>query len=188
MYESNLLLLRFLLGFLAARTIVEVTILARIVASMQSVLLEPPFNSCLAVSTEPNAWSYWIPTIAFESLMFILTLNKCIKCLMDRYGTPRLLVIMLRDSLVFFGSILAVALLNCFLWAYGRPTLINAFPSLHTSLGAIIGCRMLMNAQEAANTRTEYNSALQTVPDVLPMSPLYRSAVPASDDIVITTV
>ncbi|CAL1694026.1 unnamed protein product [Somion occarium] len=151
MYDSNRRLLAALLSLLVAKSIVELTILYIVTTKMQTVEFPPPITAgCFAVNSLTYAWSYWFSLLTFESSLGILALIKCVQCAGDPSTTPQLMIVLLRDSFIFFGGMLAVALINCTVWAFARPSLFTAFPSLTLSLGSVLGCRILFNMQRVA--------------------------------------
>ena len=58
--------------------------------------------------------------IVFESTLFILAVSRSIQFAFGGGTTPHLMFILIRDSVMYFGGILAVVLTNCIVWAVGR--------------------------------------------------------------------
>lgn len=59
----------------------------------------------------------------FESALFILSAAKAIQYLINaefRTQTPNLAYILVRDSMIYFGSVLALILMNLIIWKAGR--------------------------------------------------------------------
>ncbi len=68
------------------------------------------------------AWAYWLPMLVFESGLFLLAIFRLLqlgfyKC--DK-RTSNLLVVLLRDSVMYFGGVLAVILANFVAWKASR--------------------------------------------------------------------
>ena len=57
-------------------------------------------------------WAYGIPAVALESLLFLLAINKAFEVARQDMRTPRILIVLLRDSAVYFGGTLAILLIN----------------------------------------------------------------------------
>jgi len=129
--------------------------------------LPPGFPGCFGVNSEPFNYAYWIPTIIFESVLFLLAIYKSIEIAQESATTPNLMFILIRDSVIFYGGMFAVVMTNCIVWAVGRPTLFSAFPSTLFSIGSILACRMLLNVQEAANPWARFDTALFGMTDLL---------------------
>ena len=69
-----------------------------------------------------KARAYWAPKLVFETVMFVLACVKAVELNLLRHqvNSPRILVILLRDSMVHFGGMLAVVLANFFLWTFAE--------------------------------------------------------------------
>lgn len=160
MFAHRLKILVALSIMFGVKTVVELVILFRLLSHLISVPLPPPYSGCFGVSGREDSWIYWLPTIAFETCLVILAIIQCIQYVRDESGATRLMAVLLRDSIMFFGGMLAAALINCIIWGVGRPTLFSAFPSIHTAFGSVLGCRMLLNAREAVNPWSHYDSRL----------------------------
>lgn len=69
----------------------------------------------------------------FESALFILSAAKAIQYLINaefRTQTPNLAYILVRDSMIYFGSVLALILINLIIWKAGRVS--ASRPLTHT--------------------------------------------------------
>ena len=66
--------------------------------------------------------AYWAPKLVFETVMFVLACVKAVQTnlLRRQVDPPRILVILLRDSVVHFGGMLAVILANFLLWTFAK--------------------------------------------------------------------
>ncbi|THG93497.1 hypothetical protein EW026_g7756 [Hermanssonia centrifuga] len=63
----------------------------------------------------------------FESGLFILAAAKSIKFMLyEGRQTPHLAIILLRDSMIYFGGVLALILANLITWSAGRLNMQNA--------------------------------------------------------------
>ena len=62
----------------------------------------------------------------FESVLFLLAAVKAIQYLLTsefRTKAPNLAFVLVRDSTIYFGSVLALILLNLVIWKTGRVRL-----------------------------------------------------------------
>ena len=57
---------------------------------------------------------------AFESVLFLLAVAKSVQVARSESNTPRILAILLRDSVLYFGGVIAVILTNLIIWAFVR--------------------------------------------------------------------
>lgn len=74
---------------------------------------------CFGINILPYTYPYWIPVVAYETVPLLLASWKTMQCARWEGKTPNLTVVLFRDSLLFFGAILAAVLLNCVEWATG---------------------------------------------------------------------
>ena len=84
----------------------------------------PPYiTGCAAADTAKfKTRAYWVPVVVFESTVFVLAFAKAVAAVLQRRTSgdpPRLLIILLRDSIVYFGGLLAVVLANLLVWSFG---------------------------------------------------------------------
>ena len=85
--------------------------------------LPPVHTGCYAVDPIPYLFPYWlswVPYLAYESFIFALAIYKSFSLARDQPETPWLVYILLRDSIVFFGGIFSIVLVNCLVNAIGR--------------------------------------------------------------------
>ena len=168
MYNQNKILLYVLLTLFAMELIIETVIITIISIRIESAFitrslfywisrepssvvfqLPPPFVGCFPNNTVTWAWAYWIPITVFDSILFLLASYKSIEfSVYHGKNMPRLSQVLIRDSVIFFGGVLALILINLVIWSLhkvrisicdvGRsnwtpnglqPGLFNAFPS-----------------------------------------------------------
>ena len=65
-------------------------------------------------------WAYWIPMTIFETILFVLAIVKCFKLARDHSHAPKALIVLLRDSILYLGGVLALLLCNLVIWAAAR--------------------------------------------------------------------
>ena len=75
---------------------------------------------CFARNEVSYAWLVWFVVLVFESALVALALYKYFLDCRTSRETPTLLKILLRDSILFYGGVALVALINCLVWAFGR--------------------------------------------------------------------
>ena len=65
-------------------------------------------------------WMYWLPILVFESTLFILAVIKAFRAAQDISKTPRILAVLLKDSITYFGGIFAIIVANLAIDAFAR--------------------------------------------------------------------
>lgn len=69
-------------------------------------------------------WVYWIPATVLENILFLLVAVKSVRCAvgMEQYN-PDLLMVLLRDSVVYFGGLCTILTANIIIWTVGRVSI-----------------------------------------------------------------
>ena len=65
-------------------------------------------------------WAYFIPMLATQITLCVLALIKALQMASAEYATPRVVVVLLRDTMVYYGSILALYVINEIIWTVAR--------------------------------------------------------------------
>ena len=66
---------------------------------------------CILTDIETShIWAYGVPPLAFESILFVLAILKAFEVARYDNHTPRPLIVLLRDSTVYFGGMFAIFL------------------------------------------------------------------------------
>ena len=147
MYDCNMLLLRILLALLAIQVSTELIVIGPLVARMKSmcrslpccmravsdrhaaVIRLPPgfdFPGCLPENVSSSQWTYWIPSALFELTLVLLAARKLIQVARTRNRAPRILAVLLRDSVIYFGGIFATILCTLVTWTSARVSSVCA--------------------------------------------------------------
>ena len=82
--------------------------------------LPPMFTGCVAESFRAHFWAYWVPLSVFQGAIVVLAIIKIWETGKQDWYTPRLLKILLRDSLAYFGGAVAIIIVNMLIWSIGR--------------------------------------------------------------------
>ena len=146
MYDCNMLLLWTLLALLAIQVSTELIVIGPLVARMKSmcqpypvscapsdryaaVIRLPPgfdFPGCLPENVSASQWTYWIPSALFELTLVLLAARKLIQVARTRNRAPRILAVLLRDSVIYFGGIFATILCTLVTWTSARVSSVFA--------------------------------------------------------------
>ena len=76
--------------------------------------------SCAVTIPSEHFWAYWIPITALEFVLFSLAVFKAVEIARKELGTPRILEVLLRDSVMYFGGILAIIIANLVLYRLAK--------------------------------------------------------------------
>lgn len=137
MYNRNKYLLWGLITLLTLELIAETAIIGPITFHMKSErhyycpillgfylipffpVIQPPLGlqGCILNNDVSYTYAYWIPMIGFETVVFTLAVIKCVQVARAETDTPRVLMVLLRDSVGYFGGVLAVIVSNCVTWS-----------------------------------------------------------------------
>ncbi|KAJ3553336.1 hypothetical protein NM688_g3669 [Phlebia brevispora] len=147
MYERRKSILAVLLTVFALECIAEVIMITFITSRFQTLHLPPFLPGCSPSNTTSWAWS----------IQFALQHGK---------HMPSLAILLIRDSFLFFGTVLAFILANLVSWHSGNPTAFSIFPVTITVFHSIIGCRMLINMQNALYNAWPQETAVATLPPI----------------------
>lgn len=158
MYGCNRKLLIALSVLASASMVTEFIFLGFVIGRAQ--LAHLPLPGCFLVNTESFAYAYWFPMITFEMTLFVLAIIRSIQFALDDTTTPHLMFVLLRDSIMYFGGMVAVVLANCVIWAVGRESLFTSFTSTYIAIQSILSCRMLLNVHSAANPWHRHNTTI----------------------------
>lgn len=140
MYGCNKALLIALFTLFGAELITETMIVGLSTAKESSTLLAyrrspgnlpnthtvqplpalPNITGCITSNTTSYQWAYWLPALIFELILFSLAVLKSVQVYRARKNageTPSILVILIRDSVLYFAGIAGVIFTNLITWA-----------------------------------------------------------------------
>jgi len=151
MFKCNKRLLVVLLT-LYALWIGSETILIGLVTSRfkSNEALRDIFTGCAPTNIPTWCYIYWLPSLAFESLLLILACWKTIQEASSSFWTSKIMVVLLRDSVLYFGGVTLFTIANFLAWYIAPLPLYGMFIACHIGFQSIIGCRMLLNIRETA--------------------------------------
>ncbi|CAE6460384.1 unnamed protein product [Rhizoctonia solani] len=115
----------------------------------------PGFHICSLVGVPEGMYIYWATNLAFESVLFGLALFKAYQHVSRRQGIrpgwsgPRILSVLVRDSIMYFAVIFVTYLINLVSWSTGSTGIYQLAIALAIALRASMGSRLLLNVREA---------------------------------------
>ena len=149
MYNCNRFLLFSLSALLVAQLVAETVVIAPIVVKMKgsaccgyfryyltrsgtAMSLPSSFTGCVPNPPSDHMWAYWIPMIVFEATLCTLAIIKAIHIAHTGTHRSRLLITMLRDTVIYFGGILVIIVINFGIWVAARVSIAIFKPATHT--------------------------------------------------------
>jgi len=99
----------------------------------EEILQVTNLTGCTPRNIPSWCWTYWFPSAIFDSVLFILALRKTVKVVRSTTRRPpRLIVVLLRDSFLYFGIVMAWSAANCFSWIMNPVGLSGLIVLLHS--------------------------------------------------------
>ena len=87
-------------------------------AMLWSVLRIHATAGCIPGHIPQYSWTYWMPMVLFETTLFTLASTQALRFLIQQgKHAPAIARILLRDSLLYFGNMLALILINLIVWS-----------------------------------------------------------------------
>ncbi|CCL99764.1 uncharacterized protein FIBRA_01786 [Fibroporia radiculosa] len=87
------------------KLIAEVIMGSLIFYHLRVVQLPPSYTGCIPFNIQPWAWMFWIPKVIYHTAMFVIILVKLVREMRDANPTPRMMVLLLRDSATYYITI-----------------------------------------------------------------------------------
>ncbi|KAG9103575.1 hypothetical protein FRC06_009827 [Ceratobasidium sp. 370] len=115
----------------------------------------PGFRACALKGVPSRMYIYWATNLSFEAILFSLAVFKAWQNFTGRRGTrpswsgPRILNILIRDSILYFSVIFVTYVMNLIAWSTGGGSLYQLAIALAIALRASMGSRLLLNVREA---------------------------------------
>ncbi|KAF8068044.1 hypothetical protein FPV67DRAFT_1669904 [Lyophyllum atratum] len=134
----------------AASAAVMGTVLSEMTAS--AVPLSSSLVFCVPKNISPHFFAFWIPMLAFESLLCGLALYKGYETFRSsgsHFRSGRHLVgILIRDSILYFLVMFATYLTNLLVWIIARQNLLEIPIGFSVALSCVMGNRIVLNVRE----------------------------------------
>ncbi|KAI5121192.1 hypothetical protein M0805_005993 [Coniferiporia weirii] len=114
---------------------------------------ELSMSKCIQTDTWPLSYLYWVPFLAFETLLFALALFKGAQSVRDHelhigLGSSRALKaleVLIRDSILYFMLIFAIYLTNVLAWTIDDGRIGEIPVSLAVAISTVMAQRLLLN-------------------------------------------
>ncbi|EMD37790.1 hypothetical protein CERSUDRAFT_114449 [Gelatoporia subvermispora B] len=145
MYHSNRRLLTIILFLFLAEVAAMLTVIG---LSLPKLGFTP---QCLIISTPSYFTSYWLISLTFETLLFILTLVKFSRAIQQDGSRGEFLTVLVRDGTWAYAIIFAVMLLNTLMFDLIKNTLAGVCYFWELSVMSFAGSHMLLNIRRMAH-------------------------------------
>ncbi|KAK7693836.1 hypothetical protein QCA50_003408 [Cerrena zonata] len=98
---------------------------------------------------------YWISPLIIESIFFLMVTWRAVNWWRADVPVPPTLVLLARDSSMYFSVIFVLLFANLFVFLYGPPFLSSMLVTPSNTAGCIAGSRMMLNMRRLAYSRHE---------------------------------
>jgi len=110
-----------------------------------------PFLQCLTEALPSFWWTFWLPTLAFELLLFGLALYKGFESIRAQSSMggwslgKNTLDILVQDSIFYFLVVFSTYLANFLFWTIGGVKLISVILGFTVAMPSVMAQRLLLN-------------------------------------------
>ncbi|KAH9934320.1 uncharacterized protein B0H18DRAFT_980980 [Fomitopsis serialis] len=153
LYGCNRRILIFLCVYYVGVLTSETTIISMVARDAVFVSLPGPLQDltgCLPSGIKPWAWTFWLPMLTFETLLLCLSLFRSAQLVIED-RRPKIIYVLLRDSVVYFGGVVLTIVANVVGWNVGGAGLFAAFFPLAMMAFSVLGSRLLLNMHDAVD-------------------------------------
>ncbi|TFK29103.1 hypothetical protein FA15DRAFT_664415 [Coprinopsis marcescibilis] len=133
----------------------------------EDVLINQTLQSlpgCYATSVPSIIAGFWIAPLIVESVLFIIVVSRAVSWWRRGTTVPKIMVILAKDSTLYFAVIFAFLLASFLMFQFGPPFLSSLLVTPTTTAGCILGSHMLLNLRSMADPTFEDVSVHQTIP------------------------
>ncbi|TDL18500.1 hypothetical protein BD410DRAFT_900816 [Rickenella mellea] len=156
LYKRDRRMLYILVALYIAEVTANTVILGMALPGLTSVaplrtLFPPgfPLSGCLPTSVPKFFFSYWIPTLVFEGILFILMFINFVRLAREHTPMP-LLKRFFRDGTVYYAVIFAALLVQVLLYELVNSALSEVAIGWQLTMFSIMGSRLVLNLRAAS--------------------------------------
>jgi len=153
LWDGNRIILGILLFGLAAEMAVMSFILGTTSSRLDTISEVFPgveFKVCIPLNTPPYFFAFWIPPLAFGTMVLILACYRGLTSV--QFGLrdlgKTLVAVILRDSVMYFAAIVATDLLCTTVWLQRSDVLFQTVVGPGLAVPSVLGSRLLLNLRE----------------------------------------
>ncbi|KAF5383063.1 hypothetical protein D9615_004822 [Tricholomella constricta] len=162
LYSLNRKILALMLGCFIVSTAASAAVMGSILSqiSADAIRLTPNLIFCVPFNVSNHFFAFWIPMLAFESLLCGLALYKGYETFRSSSSPFRsgkhLVGILIRDSIFYFLVMFATYLTNLLVWTIApmelmreaQQNLLEIPIGFSVALSCVLGNRMILNVRE----------------------------------------
>jgi len=106
-----------LLGIWAGQALISgaLFLVLVMIKGTKTIIAEPTFGVCMADIKLDQWWLVWIPSMVFHTVVFGLLVWKAVST--PREAQTPMLMLLIRDGVIYFGVVFAAFLFNLLVWA-----------------------------------------------------------------------
>ncbi|KAF8521107.1 hypothetical protein BU17DRAFT_65066 [Hysterangium stoloniferum] len=146
MFDCNRKLLAVLLVLYVIAFTTETVLIGVITHNFKSnETLRSQFSGCAPLNIPLWCYWYWVPSMTFESILLLLALWKTVlEARKAMLKSSKLMVVLIRDSVLYFGGITLFTVANFLAWYIAPLPLYGMFVGCHIGFQSVLACRMLL--------------------------------------------
>lgn len=154
MYSLNKKVLAVMGGCFIVATAASATVMGTVLSRITAVAypLTPNLIFCVPSNISHHFFAFWIPMLAFETLLCGMALYKGYETFRSsgsRFRTGRHLVgILIRDSILYFLVMFATYLTNLLVWITASQNLLEIPIGFSVALSCVMGNRIVLNVRQ----------------------------------------
>jgi len=147
LYKGNIFGTMFALAlyFVSVGVLVSLTVVDYVSEKVDIVNDFAELPGCYASSVPGMIAGYWISPLIAESVFFFMVIRRAAGWWRNQTPAPPTLVLLARDSAIYFLVIFVLLFVNLFVFEYGPPFLSSMMVTPSNTAGCIAGSRMLLN-------------------------------------------
>jgi len=112
----------------------------------------PGFPFCIPIKVPNYLFSFWIPILAFESILCGMALFRGFQAFRYRHSVfqsgRHLVTLLLRDSIIYYLIIFVTILTNLLVWSTGQVGLIEIPVGFTVAMSCVMGNRLILNVRQ----------------------------------------
>ncbi|KZT02819.1 uncharacterized protein LAESUDRAFT_729783 [Laetiporus sulphureus 93-53] len=113
--------------------------------------LKPEHHQC--VSSVPSyLWTAWLPSVVFETLLFVLTVVAMLRQ-ERRRSFSSLSLLLYRDGMLYFVAVTVCSLLSLLVWALAGPAFLGLARYFALAMVNVAGSRLVLNLKGFSASR-----------------------------------
>jgi len=150
-YLNKKILALMVICFLSASATSAYVIAATLTDLRVRTEIVPGVPFCVPVNVPHRLFAFWIPIIAFESLLCAMALYRGLQGISGsgsifRSGR-RLVAILVRDSILFFFVVLAAYSANLLVFIFGSDDFLEVPLGFSIAMSCVMGNRLILNVR-----------------------------------------